>query len=247
MITVKEIEDGKLIHAAVTDFSDSLGYCEHKIPFFLAGIKAPPSIETLEGTDAHEEEAEYEREHFTFEPITVEQLADKKRPVQFARESIYTRFHLPLSFGRRKVWVLLSGRSDKIFRIQETLVVQDDKFPSNLEKYSERIEPYPDQILQALTYLNSSFTKNGSFDPEDWFEIPHKDKAWIIQILDKYNENKPVKIFKGIQDRYAINFLKANVRRFARLVLGFEEREHHNKPDKCKPCRYFDQCDFRLV
>jgi len=167
--------------------------------------------------------------------------------VEFARETIYTRNLMSFQIENQKVLVLLSGRSDKIFRIKETLVVQDDKFPSNLEKYSDRFEPYPDQILQALTYLNSLYTDNGSFDPDEWFEIPHKGKAWIIRIRDKHKENKTFKIFKGIQNDEAEKYLKSNIERFACLVLGMKERMHHNVPDKCKPCRYLEQCEFRLV
>ena len=246
MITVKEIDNGKFIHASVTDFSDSLGYCEHKIPFYLEGIKAPPSLETLQGTKAHDEEQKYEEEHFVFEPVTPEQLGDITKNLEFAREAMFTRYLTRMKIENDSITVLLSGRSDKIKRMKETLVVQDDKFPTNLQKYSERFEPYSDQILQALTYLNSSFSNDGSFNPEDWFEIPHKQKVWIIQIRDKYHENKIFKVFKGIQNDFAEKYLESNVKRFAKLVLGIEKRVHHNIPDKCKPCRYADKCEFKL-
>lgn len=246
MITIKENNNITLIKATVTDFSDSLGYCEHKIPFYLEGIKAVPSLETLQGTAAHQAEEEYEQEHFEFEPITSEQLDDMSRNVEFARETLFTRYLLPLNMGNKKALVLLYGRSDKIFRNKETLIVQDDKFPTNLQKYDTRIEPYDDHILQALTYLNSMYSNDGSFNPDDWFEIPHKTKAWIIQIRDKTNGNKPYKIFKGIQNNEANEFLKSSVNRFAYLILGLEKRMHHNQAEKCKPCRYFDNCGFRI-
>ena len=246
MITIDQREELTLIKANVTDFSDSLGYCEHKIPFHMEGIKAPPSPETIRGTNAHKQEEEFEKEHFKFVPITHTELADMNRDIELARENIFTRLLVPTKIGQLRVLVLLFGRADKIFRHRQTLVVQDDKFATNLKKYEERFEPYPDQMLQALAYLNSKFTANGSWKQDEWFEIPHKEKAWIIQIRDKNNESKPFRIFKGVQTEEVKMFFQGSLARFVMLVLGKEERMHHNKPDKCAPCRYFDKCQFRL-
>jgi len=246
MIKIKEKDDTKIISSSVTDFSDALGYCEHKIPFYIEGIKAPPSLETLKGTVSHEEEEEYEKEHFEFVPITEEELRDTTKSVEFARETLYTRCLVPFQINEQDVQVLLNGRSDKIFRKDETLVVQDDKFPTNLEKYGERFEPFPDQILQAMCYLNSMYSTVG-YESDDWFEIPHKEKIWMIQIRDRQNNNKIFKIFKGRQNKDAFIFLHNNLERYAKLILGLEERNHHDIAAKCKPCRYKDQCEFSLV
>ncbi len=246
MIKIKEFENKTIITSTVTDFTDSLGYCEHKIPFYLKGVKAPPSLETLQGSASHEEEEKYEEEHFEFESITPEKLEDLTHDLEFAREKIFTRLLVPLKFEKMDVAILLHGRADKILRNKETLVVQDDKFPYNLERYSERIEPYPDQILQALTYLNSLYSNSGGFEPEDWFPIPHKEKMWVIQIRDRNNNNKPFKIFQGKQNPNALAYLHSNIERYTRLILGLEERKHHNMSSKCKPCRYADKCEFRL-
>jgi hypothetical protein len=131
------------------------------------------------------------------------------RDIELARENIFTRLLMPTKIGQQQVLILLFGRADKIFLHKQTLIVQDDKFPTNLQKYEERFEPYPDQMLQALTYLNSKFTPNGSWNPEEWFEIPHKEKAWIIQIRDKNNKNKRFRIFKGVQTEEATMFCRA--------------------------------------
>ncbi len=166
MITIDQQEELTLIKANVTEFSDSLGYCEHKIPFYLEGIKASPSPETIKGTVAHKQEERFEKEHFEFVPITHQELVDINRDIEFARENIFTRLLFPTKIGQQFVFLLLFGRADKVYRHKQTLIVQDDKFPTNLQKYQERFEPYPDQILQALTYLNSKFTPNGSWNPD---------------------------------------------------------------------------------
>ncbi len=246
--TIKIIpsQDYKLITSTVTDFSDALGYCEHKIPFYIEGIKAAPTVEKIHGSKAHQEEEEIEKEQFEFVPITQEELADMSKDVELAREGIFTRLLVPVNVDNENVALLLHGRSDKVMRVNETLVVQDDKFPTNLKKYEERFEPFPDQILQALTYLNSKFCDDNSMNPQDWFPIEHKEKMWIIQIRDKKNDNKPFKIFKGIQNKDARDFLVSAINRYVRLILEKEERIHHNNPAKCKPCGYFGQCQFRL-
>ncbi len=244
MIKIHEVDDLKVISTSVSNFSDSLGYCEHKIPFHLEGITAPPSVETIQGTKAHKKEEVIEEEQFEFEPITTEQLTDITNDIEFKREKVYTKLQIPFNIGSEDVLVSLFGRADKVYRINETLVVQDDKFPTNLNKYKERYEPYPDQILQALTYLNSLYSDKMGDSLEDWFDIPHKEKSWIIQIKDKHNQNEPYKIFRGTQTDEALGFLHYNIERFAKLVLGVEEREHHNSANKCKPCRYADKCEF---
>lgn len=246
MIKIRNMKKYTLISSNVTDFAESVGYCEHKIPFFLQGIETVPTLATIKGTASHEEEEEIEKEQFEFVPITVEELNNMKRNVEFARENIYTRLLLPLRIRKTNVVMLLFGRADKVFRKNKTLVIQEDKFPYNITKYENIHEPFDDQKLQALTYLNSKFTDDPSAKPDEWFGIPHKEKAWIIQIRDRNNYNKPFKIFKGTQNKNATKFLVENMKRFALLTLGFEEPLHHNQPAKCKPCSFYTDCKHRL-
>lgn len=173
-----------MIISSVADFCDSMGYCEFRIKHFLEGIRPPQTEITIEGIKAHEKQEQYEREHFEFVPISKEELADITKDVEYAYESIYTRFLVPLTFGDKKLLMLVFGRADKVFRSKGTLMVEESKFPWEKGKYVETYEPFPDQKLQTLLYLNSHFTENGSFDPKVWFKIPHKDKAWIINIKD---------------------------------------------------------------
>lgn len=247
MIKIEENDKLILVRSTVSDFCDSMGYCEHKIPFHLEGVKPPPSVETLQGTAAHVSEEKYEKENFEFVPITEDELNDVTADVEFPRENIFTRLLLPMQAGSKNVVLLIHGRADKVFRNQGTLYVQDDKFPTNLTKYDDRFEPFDDQKLQALTYLHSRFTDEGSFNPDEWFEIPHNNKSWIIQIKDKQNNNKPFKIFKGMHNENSERFFKSSLQRFVLLTLGMEERKHHDIAAKCKPCRYFDQCQFKLT
>ena len=100
MIEVK-VSHGELsIVSTVSDFCDSMGYCEFKIPFALKGIKPPPTEATIEGAKAHQRQEQFEKEHFEMVPVTNEELADLKKDVEFAYESINTRLIVPLSFPR---------------------------------------------------------------------------------------------------------------------------------------------------
>lgn len=245
MINVRDGKKFCIISSNVTDFSDSVGYCEHKIPFFMEGVKGIPSLAVIQGSVMHEAAEEKEKEQFVFEPISTTELADMKRNVEFAREDIFTRLMLPIKTEGKPILVILFGRADKIYRINETLVVQEDKFPNSLEKYENRFEPFDGQRLQALVYLNSRFTDDRSSTPDKWFEINHAKKEWIIRIMNK-ETNEPFRIYRGIQNKEAMKFLYSLIERFAYLVLGIKDREHHNVKSKCKPCGYFDKCEFRL-
>lgn len=69
-----------------------MGFCEFIIKNLLKRIKPPQTELTLAGAKAHKEEEEYEKEHFAFIPVTQKELEDRKKDVEFARESVYTRY-----------------------------------------------------------------------------------------------------------------------------------------------------------
>ena len=234
--------DKTTIVAKVTEFSESIGYCEHRIEHFLAGIKPPPKPEMIKGGEKHEEEEKYEEEHFEAIPITVEELSDIEKDIEFFRDKIYTRFLF--EFEKDKILLILIGRADKVYRSKGTLFIEDTKFTKNPEKYTDIFEPYEDQKLQILGYLNSIFTDaegDESFNPSNWFSIPHKKKGWIIHIKDM-DSKKTVKIFKGIQSKEIENLLIENIRRFCSLILGIVEPQHHNNFKKCLSCRFNEEC-----
>lgn len=233
-----------MIISSVSDFCSSMGYCEFRIKHHLEGIKPPDTKVTIEGTKFHEKEEEYEKEHFEFVPISEEELADFNRDVEFAREAIYTRFLTQIEFGNEKVPILIVGQADKVLRNKGQLIVEDSKFPQNRDKYLERFEPYEDQKLQTLLYLNSLFTETGSLDPSEWFAIPHNEKVWIINVKDK-NTGESIKIFKGTQTKEAEIFLYEKLSKFALIALGILEPEHHQNVKKCKSCRFGD-CEYKL-
>lgn len=77
--------DGRImIVSSVSDFCDAMSYCELKIEHFLKGMEQPQTEITINGTEAHNREVEYEREHIEFNPITQEELADDNRIHKFS-------------------------------------------------------------------------------------------------------------------------------------------------------------------
>lgn len=245
MIKIREMSDGNpLIVSSVSDFCDSMGFCEFKIRHFLKGIKPPQTKITIDGTESHEKEVEYEREHFEFVSLSPEELGDLNKDVEFAREAIYTRFLTQMIYGTQKIPILIFGQADKVARSKGMLIVEDTKFPENKQRYLEKFEPYEDQKLQILLYLNSRFSETGSLESEEWFEIPHNEKVWVINIKDK-DTGGSLKIFRGTQTREAEVFLNQKLNRFALIVLGKLEPEHHKSIGKCRSCRFKD-CDYKL-
>jgi hypothetical protein len=245
MIEVKA-SNGKLsVVSTVSDFCDGMGYCEFKIPLALKGIKPPPTEETIEGAKAHQKQEQFEKEHFEMVPITGEELADLEKDVEFAYESINTRLIVPLNFPKySKANMLIFGRADKVYRSQGTLIVEESKFPFNPNKYLQTFEPYPDHKLQTLLYLNSLFASENSFDSRSWFEIPHSQKAWIINIKDR-KTGDTIKTFKGLQTNELEQYMKANLQRFSQIATGEIQPQHHFREAKCAKCR-IENCQNNL-
>jgi hypothetical protein len=245
MIKIRKMPNGNLmIVSSVSDFCSSMGYCELRVKHHLKGVKPPDTEVTIEGTKAHVKEEEFEKEHFEFVPISEEELVDLNKDVEFAREAIYTRFPTLVELGSVKVPMLIIGQADKVLRKKGQLIVEDSKFPQNIDKYLERFEPYEDHKLQTLLYLNSLFAETGSLNPSEWFPIPHNEKVWVINIKDK-NTRESIKIFKGTQTKEAENFLNEKLSKFALIVLGKLEPEHHHNIKKCNSCR-FEDCEYKI-
>jgi hypothetical protein len=245
MIKISRDNDVTLISAAVTDFADSLGYCEYKIPLSIQGVKPKPSQALIQGTKAHHAEEKYEQEHVELEPVSVEQIDDKEEDIEFARENIYSTLIMPFEFSSENVLLSLSGRIDKILRTDETLIVQDDKFAGRPQTYDNKTQPYPSQLLQVLTYLNSSFSAKRSRNPEDFFEMPHTQKKWQIRICDR-KTREPYKIFSELQDSFTLHYLRTSLEKFATISLGINSPEHHNSIPKCNACNLKTLCEYKL-
>jgi hypothetical protein len=246
MIEIRQTPEGNaLILSSVSEFCGAMGYCEVRVKHFLKGIKPPQTKITLDGIKSHEAEEAYEREHFKFEPVTKEALEDFTKDIEFAREGLYTRLQRTLVFGEETLQVLVYGRADKVMRSRGTLIVEDSKYPTSRDKYQDKFEPFDDQKLQTLLYLNSSFSEKSSFAGEDCFDISCEKRAWIINIKDKATLES-VKVFQGYQTKQAEDFLEGKLSKFALLVLGKMEPAHHGNPRKCHSCR-FETCEFRAL
>jgi len=245
LIKIQREKDITFLNAAVTDFTDALGYCQYKIPLSIQGVKPKPSPALIQGTKAHHAKEKYEQEHVELEPVTVEVLEDKEEDLEFARENIYSSLSMPYEFSTENVLVSLSGRIDKIMRVDETLIVQDDKFVGKPHTYEQKTQPYPSQLLQVLTYLNSVYSSKRSKNPEDWFEMPHTAKKWQIRICDR-KTREPYKVFSEYQDAFSLHYLHTSLEKFATIALDITKPEHHNSQSKCNACNLKSFCEFRI-
>jgi hypothetical protein len=245
MIEVKVSHGNLSVVSTVSDFCNSMGYCEFKIPLALKGIKPPPTKATIEGAKAHLRQEQFEREYFEMSPVTSEELADLNEDVEFAYESINTRLIVPLNFSQYpNANLLIYGRADKVYRSQGTLIVEESKFPFNPNKYLQTYEPYPGHKLQTLLYLNSLFASEKSLDSRTWFEIPHSQKAWIINVKDR-KTGETINTFKGLQTSELELYMKFNLQRFAQIAAGELLPQHHGRQAKCAKCR-IENCQQTL-
>lgn len=245
MIKINRDNNITILSAAVTDFADSLGYCEYKIPLSIQGIRPKPTQALIQGTKAHHEKEQYEAEHIELEPVTITEIKDEKKDIEFARENIYSNLTIPFEFPNERVLVSLSGRIDKIMRIDGTLIVQDDKFAAKPQTYDQKTQPYPSQLLQVLAYLNSTYSANRDKDPKDVFEMPHTKKQWQIRICDR-TTREPYKIFSEIQDAFSLHYLHTSLEKFVQIALDITDPSHHNNKRKCDACNLKSVCEFRL-
>jgi hypothetical protein len=245
MIKIEQDGDFTRLSAAVTDFSESLGYCQYKIPLSIRGEVGEPSEALIKGSAAHHEEEVYEQEHVVLEPVTIEKIQDPKQNIEFSREYVYTSLHVPFEFQSQSVMVSLYGRIDKMLRVGSTLIVQDDKFTSKPKSYDSMTSPYPGQMLQVLTYLNSLYSMKRFATPLDYFEVPHEQKQWQIRICDNKTKN-PYKVFTDYQNDQSQKYLHSSLRLFASIAVGQTEPVHHNSKSKCNACNLKESCEFRL-
>lgn len=273
MIRIFNEEDILAIKAPVSDFIFCMGYCEHKIPFYIKGVKVPEHIESEkrknEGKVAHEKEEKIEIQKIEkglIKQTTKEEmftlLPNIEKNIEFTREDVTTKLYYKAKVDDKDVKLSLSGRADKILRVDGNLIIQEDKFPLSPNDYVNRDSPFNSQVLQALIYLNSQFKKkDNEITMEDlWlsndtkklsevkkpFEIPHQQKMWIINIRSRDDDNNVVKSYQGIQTEQDKINLEKNLYRFICLILGKKEKLHHNNPKKCRPCEYSSQCKFSL-
>lgn len=234
----KNDTDTIIVKAFVTDFTESMGYCEYKIPFFIKGISIK-TTEMIVGTEYHEEAERIERETAVTVPLTKMKLEDKKADLDFMREDINTTFMHEFDFPSAKAKLVLFGRADKIFRQNETLIISDDKHTAKPERHYARTEPYDDQLLQVLTYLHSRYNLGSSFG--DMSEIPHVRKMYKINIVD--SKTKSIyKTYEGYITKKHTELLFDYASRFIQKCLRLDNLTHHNSKPKCKACGYFNDC-----
>lgn len=245
MIKIEREKDITFVSSSVTDFADAIGYCEYKIPLSMKGVKPRPSQSLILGTKAHHAEEKYEQEHVELEPVTVEAIEDEQVDIEFARENVYSTLNMPFEFQTENVLVTLSGRIDKIMRVDGTLVVQDDKFVGRPQIYEQKTQPYPSHLLQVLAYLNSVYSGKRRNNPEDWFDLPHAKKKWELRICDR-KTRLPYKIFSEYQDAFSLHYLHTSLEKFTTIALNLAEPEHHNSQSKCNACNFKSFCEFKI-
>jgi hypothetical protein len=244
MITIEKDATGiSHVKALVTDFTEAMGYCEFKIPFFINGIKEIETEQMIFGTQFYGEAQKINAETSIMLPLSKTKLRDKKADLSLMREDIQTQFTQEVRSSKGKSKLTLFGRADKIFRKNGTLIISDDRITSNPSHHESRIEPYNDHLLQILTYLHSKYYLGDSFG--GWTQIPHKRKSYQINIIDSKTK-RIQKTYEEIVSPRHENLLFNSTIQFSQKCLQWLELNHHNSKKKCEPCRFFNDCEKAL-
>lgn len=244
MISV-ENEDGIThVKARVTDFTNSMGYCEYKIPFYAKNVYVATE-QMNKGEEYHEEAETLERIFAIPIPLKAKDLKNKKKDLNFFRENIHSTYTLELNLLQGKAMLTLFGRADKIVRKNSTLTITDDKRTSSPFMHIKRTEPFPDQLLQVLAYLHSKFYFGKKFG--GWIEIPHEAKAYRVNIIDG-NTGKIYKTYENVVTQNHKSLLEQYAATFVLKCMELQELKHHNNKNKCQPCGYFkaNLCQFAI-
>jgi len=56
-----------------------------------------------------------------------------------------------------------------------------------------------------------------------------------------------MRIFRGTQTEEAEEFLKERLDKFALIALGVSNPDHHKNVRKCRSCRFFDNCEYKIA
>ncbi len=140
--------------------------------------------------------------------------------------------------------------------ILQSLIYLNSKFSITSSSPKKEINRYINQnntVNTSQRTINMFFDmvkENSSYqDINDWFDIPHLKKKWIVNIRNSESgdtEDNIVKTFEGIQNENDEIFLQEKISRFVSIVLDKEQRYHHGNFKKCIPCEYADICKFSL-
>lgn len=80
MIRIIDNDDALSIECSVSEFIFGMGYCEHKIPFYVGGIKPPKHVESerrkVEGKLGHDKEERIEMEKIERGDIEIKERKD---------------------------------------------------------------------------------------------------------------------------------------------------------------------------
>lgn len=141
--------------------------------------------------------------------------------------------------------------------ILQSLIYLNSKFSiihssakKDIERYMNDNKTIIDTSQGTINMFFDMVNENNSFqNVDDWFDIPHQKKKWIINIRNSESgdtDNNIVKKFEGIQNDDDEIFLHEKISRFISLVSNNEQRYHHGNFKKCIPCEYADICKFSL-
>ena len=174
-----------------------------------------------------------------------EELVDSKKDIEFARETVLTRYQYTIELDNQDLTILLFGNADKVMRSYEFLIVENSKYPKHAERYLNLNNPFENQKTQSLVYVNSQFSENTSFSSDEWFDIPYKEKVWRINIKNS-DTGDGIKLFEGIQTNKDTEILDNQIERFGSIALDIIEPSHHNNKRKCASCRFLNYCKYKI-
>ncbi len=214
----------------ISDFASGIGYCQYLVVNkYHLNLRPKETIFLQKGRMAHKT-LEEEDKLVPRREATKEELMDPFFPLDFTREGVQ------VSIERENMNLFrYVGRTDKIIRANGSVIILDDKVIST---GIPRESVYPDRLIQLSAYCEG-FIRNYSHMLA-FNEI-------CFKIVQRNPDNEILKETMFSFDEEARELLQKSFTLFESLYNKTAQPQHHNNPNKCRACRYFDCCQWRLV
>ncbi len=155
----------------------------------------------------------------------------------------------------RNPFIYVDRKSPFDSHILQSLIYLNSKFsitsgsPKKDRNQNKTVSTSQRTINMFFDMVKEDQNEDNKMLVNDWFDIPHLKKKWVVNIRNSESEDTKdniVKTFEGIQDENDEIFLQEKMSRFIYLVLDKEQRYHHGNFKKCIPCEYAGICKFSL-
>ncbi|MBL7206528.1 MAG: PD-(D/E)XK nuclease family protein [Candidatus Aenigmarchaeota archaeon] len=230
----------KTLKVNISDFASFMGFCQFGLLNKLhLGLRKQISPSAQKGKLIHRILEEEDR-LIQREMATEAQLQDPTFDLDFTREGITVN----ISRFSNDLRIFYVGRTDKVIRKSGDICIIDDKIttkPLSIIEQSfaktDRFVPFSDKIIQLAAYCEG-FQRN--------YSHMLKYNRIFLKVVQRDQNGKKINEYVKEYDEGLKDFLLQNLKLFESMYFKEVEPVHHNNPNKCRKCGFFDECSWKI-